>query len=177
MPATKKRRSTTPVRSAAAQVEPVDLRAERFFELITDLGRVGSLRDPIVAIEGLDMTSPQLHAVMWLGIDGPLAMGTLAQRIHSSMPSMTGVVDRLEREGIVVRDRQTDDRRIILVRLTPKGEAIHKQARSVMIGRVQLMLSLLSDRDATALVQIIGRLREAFLRAPPAMKAESAEKS
>ena len=46
------------------------------------LARRRSLRDPVAAsCEELGLTAPQVHALLWLGHDGPLTMGELARRV------------------------------------------------------------------------------------------------
>ncbi|MHB8878198.1 MAG: MarR family transcriptional regulator, partial [Myxococcaceae bacterium] len=79
-----------------------DLRArdtERFGQLLMALGRRAPLRDPIASTcEEFNITPAQIHAVMWLGIDGSMAMGELAKLLRTTEKTVTGLVDRLERE-------------------------------------------------------------------------------
>src|SRR5205807_9471172 len=106
-------------------------------------GRVSSLRDPVLSVEELGLTPPQIHTVMWLGIDGAMSIGTVAERIHSPLSSMTGVIDRLERDQIVVRDRGSDDRRVVRIVLTETGQALYLKVRGALVARMDAILALL----------------------------------
>jgi DNA-binding MarR family transcriptional regulator len=69
------------------------------------------------------LSTPQLvclRRLQW----GPLPSGELAAQIHSSAATVCGILDRLEARGLVVRERQTDDKRRVLVQLTSAGRKI-----------------------------------------------------
>lgn len=126
--------------------------------LLIDLGRIRSLRDPLAHLAELDLTSVQLHAVLWLGVEGGLTASVLAQRIGSSLPACTGIVDRLEKMDIVMRERAEDDRRIVRMHLTPKGEKMFTLADEAISAKLELLLGVLSDEDRHSLLSIVERL-------------------
>jgi DNA-binding MarR family transcriptional regulator len=135
--------------------------AHHLMGLLTALGRRNSLRDPLAqALEDLELTPPQLHTVLWLGQDGPLPMGELARRVGITEKTITGVVDRLEREGHVQRERDSADRRVVQVRLTDQGEALAGQLRQQVHGKFCGFLSLLESEDCAALLRVFERLVE-----------------
>ena len=75
--------------------------AERFNRLLIALGRRASLRDPLAGTcEALNLTPAQIHAVMWLGLDGAMPMCELAPPLRSTEKTITGLVDPLEREEL-----------------------------------------------------------------------------
>lgn len=141
---------------------PPDIPAKvvRLRELLVEIGRRRSLRDPITNL-GLELTSPQLHAVMWLGEDGPLPVSVLARRIGSPLPACTGIVDRLQRMDLAKRERPEHDRRVVLVRLTAKGRRVFERAQALFDEQLTMTLSLLSPDDQDAILAILGRLVEA----------------
>ncbi|MFN7131211.1 MAG: MarR family transcriptional regulator, partial [Myxococcales bacterium] len=62
-------------------IPDVEAGARRLQDLLTELGRLQSLRDPLaIAVESLALTPAQVHAVMWLGREQALTMGELARR-------------------------------------------------------------------------------------------------
>ncbi len=69
----------------------------------------------------LDYTMPQLKAMLLLFTDGPCRMSVLSSRL-GSLPTTTGIVERLVKQGLVVRDNQTGDRRIVMCKLSQKGQ-------------------------------------------------------
>lgn len=71
---------------------------------------------------GISMT--HLHVLTMLRHHGPLSMSRLAELLDVSFSNTTGIVDRIEERGLVERTRVPDDRRVVLVRLTPAGERL-----------------------------------------------------
>ncbi len=138
-----------------------DIRAEarRFRELLVSLGRRRSLRDPIAATcEEMQLTPAQIHALLWLGHDGPLTMGELARRIGTTEKTVTGVVDRLEREDRVRRERDAHDRRVVRARLTHEGEGAYRRIDGHIDEKVAELLAKLDPPDRRALFRIFQKL-------------------
>jgi len=128
----------------------------RLETLLLELVRACGSRLPIVdahAYEGI--TTPQLNALLWLGVDGPLTMGELARRGGITEKTITGIVDRLERATLVRRERDERDRRIVRARLTRKGSASFRRLRSDIEERLGILLGLLEPGDQQALFRIL----------------------
>ncbi len=70
----------------------------------------------------LDLTMSQLKVVLLLFISGPSRMGDIASALGVSLATATGVVDRLVERGSVLREGDPEDRRVVLCRLSSKGE-------------------------------------------------------
>jgi DNA-binding MarR family transcriptional regulator len=70
----------------------------------------------------LDLSTPQLKVVLLLLVHGPSRMSVIASALGVSLATGTGVVDRLVERGIVVRQGDPEDRRVVLCRLSNKGE-------------------------------------------------------
>ncbi len=154
-------------------ISMVEDEAHRLMELLTALGRRNSLRDPLAhVIESLELTPPQLHSVVWLRADGPLPMGELARRVGVTEKTITGIIDRLEREDYVQRERDPSDRRVVHVRLTPRGTETAEQLHSQAHARFCSFLSLLDSEDRTALLRVFEKLVER-LGSVPATHPES----
>src|SRR5204863_10052986 len=61
------------------------------------------------------LTPSMLSALAVIDCEGPLTLGALADHERVAPPSVTKLVDRLEAEGLVVRSRDADDRRVTRV--------------------------------------------------------------
>ncbi len=72
------------------------------------------------------------------------SMNQIAEATHQDAATMTGVVDRLERLGLVARARSLQDRRVVLVQSTPKGVAI---VAAVIESRNRMMVQLFAPFD------------------------------
>jgi DNA-binding MarR family transcriptional regulator len=127
--------------------------------LLCELGHKCSLRDPIAgAVEELRFTPAQVHAILWLGRDGALTMGELARRLGITEKTITGVVDRLERERHLSRVRDEEDRRVVRVRLTKKGEASYQRLNAHVREKLATILGLLDREDRQALKKLLRKL-------------------
>lgn len=140
--------------------------ARRLGDLLTDIGRQRGLRDPILGecAAGSDFTPSQIHALMWLGTDGALTMGELARRSSITEKTITGVVDRLERDGLLQRVRDQADRRVVRVVLTKKGSAAYEDLSGHIQEHLGEFLSLLEPDDREALFRILEKLRDRLAR-------------
>jgi DNA-binding MarR family transcriptional regulator len=147
-------------------------------QLLLALGRRRSLRDPIASTcEQLQFTPPQVHALLWLGTDGPLTMGELARRLGVTEKTVTGVVDRLEREGHLLRERSASDRRVVRCRLTPDGQQTWQKLDRFMAQSMGQMLGVLDAGDRKALFRILEKLLRRMDPQPPGPGTGGRERS
>lgn len=132
---------------------------DRLRRLLFALGRLHSLRDPLAhGGERMKLTAPQIHTLLWLGQDGALTMGELARRLGITEKTVTGVVDRLEREGHVRRERSPEDRRVIRCSLTASGARLQRKLDRTLLQGLEGMLEPLDATDRRALFRIIEKL-------------------
>ncbi|MEK7705221.1 MAG: MarR family transcriptional regulator [Myxococcota bacterium] len=143
--------------------------AERLRVAMGNLGRVVCLRDPLSPTIDLELTRPQIHVVMALAHES-LPMGELSRRIGATGPTITGIVDRLESLGLVERQRDASDRRVIHLHLTRKGQTLSAKLESRLDERLRSLLVLLDDEDQRTFTAIVERLAERAARvAEPVM--------
>ena len=77
-------------------------------------------------LEKLDLTAPQLYVMATIGYAGQLPFNEIGAKMMVTVSNLTGIVDRLEEKGLVARERDTGDRRIVHVKLTAKGQKLYK---------------------------------------------------
>jgi len=82
------------------------------------------------------ITGPQLWTLKALSANGSLPLGQLSKMMYLHPSTITGVVDRLEKKGYVVRDRVHEDRRVVMVQLTPNGRKVIRRAPSPIQGKM-----------------------------------------
>ena len=93
-----------------------------------------------------------LQVLTILEVEGPLAMGRLADSLDVSVASATGIVDRMEQRGLVERHAQAADRRVVEVHPTEAGAAVFRDLRSERRSRLEAVLEHLSDRELASLL-------------------------
>jgi len=102
---------------------PRSSRACEAWELLFDLLMRQRTRLPQVAAE-FELSEPQCHVLRLMEPGAGVPMRRLVERLGCDASNVTGIVDRLEARGLVERTACPHDRRIRMVRLTPRGAEI-----------------------------------------------------
>jgi len=118
---------------------------------------------PIVPKEllELDLTMPQLKVVLLLFLNGPLRMSVLASGLGVSLATTTGVVDRLVERGIILRESQPDDRRVVLCHLSDKGHKLTSGLWRSARDRVRMLLKAIAPPQLALLAEALESLSQA----------------
>jgi len=82
------------------------------------------------------ITGPQLWVLKIISGNENLSLGELSKRMYLHPSSITGLVDRLEKKGYVLRDRGQEDRRVIKVQLTSEGKKLVRKAPNPIQGKM-----------------------------------------
>jgi DNA-binding MarR family transcriptional regulator len=98
---------------------------------------VKALDAELQAVHGLPLSSYEVLITLRAAPDRRLRMAELADRVILSRSGMTRLVDRLEREGLLERDKCSSDARGYFAVLTPKGEELLATARRTHLDGVR----------------------------------------
>ena len=132
----------------------VDRIAEAIIYLYTESRRLTKERAAKVGLTG-----PQLSVVKMLEGLGDMSLSDLSDRIRAQNSTVTGIVDRMEREGLVDRKRSEGDRRVVNIRLTDKGQ---KLARSLSFEPFEIfsnaLENALSPGELVSLLTLLDKL-------------------
>jgi DNA-binding MarR family transcriptional regulator len=96
------------------------------------------------------LSGPQLLCLRQLDVQ-PLATGQLARAMNLSPATVCGILDRLEARGLVVRERQTEDKRRVVVRLSAAGRRAVRQAPPSLQESFLIKFRALPVREQTEL--------------------------
>jgi DNA-binding MarR family transcriptional regulator len=91
---------------------------------------------------------------------GPLPVSQVGEKLLIARPQMTSLIDRLVEPGIVERIPDTNDRRVINVRLTDKGKVELKACKDLIKDNVRRKLSCLKDEELKELSVALNRIGE-----------------
>ena len=119
--------------------------------------------DQIIGEHGL--TTEQyaiLVAISYLG--EPARITDIAQWLERSTNSISMIVDRMVKAGLVIRRRDTHDRRVVYVSFSSKGENALKPSSQGMFEAVQEHMSELSEKDRNTLLSLLTTLRYGILK-------------
>ncbi len=111
------------------------------------------LRRLRVEDEALGISAPRLSALSVLVFAGPRRVGELAEAEQVEPPTMTRLVDGMERDGYVTRQPDPDDGRAVVVRATSKGVRALKKGRSQRVDALAAVLRSLSAGELATLAR------------------------
>lgn len=104
------------------------------------------------------LTAPQLVALKAARRLQPVTVGALAREIHLGQATVTGILGRLEKRGLVTRIRGDQDRRSVVVQLTEAGARLVEQAPSVLQERFHRELATLRQWEQTMILATLQRI-------------------
>jgi DNA-binding MarR family transcriptional regulator len=104
------------------------------------------------------ITSAQLNCLLALYENGPLPPSQIARHMLVNSSTVTGVIDRLEQKELVSRQRNSPDRRIINIQLTPAGKKLAEIAPPPIQQRVVDGLQQLSQSELKQIILSLNKL-------------------
>jgi len=105
-----------------------------------------------------ELTFGQLRLLSRLYREEPASMGAVAEWLGSGLPAATGMIERLERHGLVERRHRTDDRRIVEAQTTERGRELVADIlgiRTEGLGRLFALLEPTELRELGRLFALI----------------------
>ena len=105
-----------------------------------------------------DLTAPQFGVLEALLHLGPLSLGELAEKLLVTGGNVTYVMDRLEAQGLVARERSGDDRRVVRAHLTTKGRATIEGVFPSHVGFVRGLVQGLGADERDELRALLKKL-------------------
>jgi DNA-binding MarR family transcriptional regulator len=136
--------ATTPAK------QQLDRIVETIIYLTTEARRLARERS---ARHGI--TATQLSVIKMLHEIGDLSLSRLSAHIHAHNSTVTGIIDRMERDGLVRRARDPDDRRVFLIKLTERGRRLAREIDVAPWEALRGAILRLDPRDRARLLEIL----------------------
>lgn len=111
------------------------------------------------AVRQHGLTHAQFDIIATLGNTTGMSYKELGERTLITKGTLTGVIERLEQKGLVLRERSCDDKRSFFVRLTPAGDQVFRDVFPQVIARGKKLFAAYSDADFAALEATLCLLR------------------
>jgi MarR family transcriptional regulator, organic hydroperoxide resistance regulator len=105
-----------------------------------------------------DLTGPQLTVVKLLEAFGDLSLSELSDKIRAQNSTVTGIIDRMERESLVTRERSKEDRRVVYIRLTTKGRDLAREIPVEPMEVFKSALETLTQQEMKDLLRIMTKV-------------------
>lgn len=126
----------------------IDALARLGFAVIDVLGRAAAEHD-------ISVTQLRLLGILR---DRTPSMAAIAEHLGLDRSSVSGLIDRAERRGLVARRTSADDARVTLVELTPAGGRLAEQLAATVTERMARLLQNVSAADRARLVALAGAI-------------------
>jgi DNA-binding MarR family transcriptional regulator len=124
------------------------------------------------------LTGPQALLLKEICLSRSIAVGELADRVSLSQATVTDILSRLEKRGLVIRQRSSADKRCVLVNATAAGQSLAAGPLPLLRQRFVDELQQLREWEQTQLLASLQRIADMMSReetpAPPDGTAESA---
>ena len=118
--------------------------------------------EELLSKEGI--TRAQFHALR-CAAKGPIPMKDISEKMFVTRANITGLVDKLESNGLVKRMRHQRDRRTTIIRLTPKGISVEKRLASKYREFMHNSLKVLTEEEQRNLRNTLLKLQEGMSKA------------
>jgi DNA-binding MarR family transcriptional regulator len=141
-----------------------------------DLQVLQSLRQIIHAVDVYSrklrtqyrITAPQLVCLNAICQNGSLTTTQIAGRVHLSPSTVVGILDRLEKQELIQRARDTKDRRLVNVTATDEGRRLVEHAPSLLQDRLANALQSLPDLEQATIALSLRRIADLMEVSPHA---------
>jgi DNA-binding MarR family transcriptional regulator len=141
----------------------VDRHVAEIEELLRNVSTILKKRGRDI-LSNFDITPPQLDALLVLREFGELTMGELCQKMFLACSTATDLIDRMERNGLIERVRDTADRRVIRLKVLAKGSAVIDQVLEARRGYLVNILAEIDVADKERLIQSLEQLNYLMTR-------------
>ena len=136
---------------SAALAGARDILAERFND------------DATARLAGLGLTARQYNYLSVIYVEENVTPNEIGTLIHTANPTVTSMLNALERDGLIARKAHPDDGRSSVVRLTAKGKTLYEKAFALHHDHMEETMGVLSDDERRTLVNLLVKLGDAFL--------------
>ena len=113
---------------------------------------------------GLGVTGPQRLVLRVVGRFPGMSAGQLAEVLHLHPSTLTGILKRLEHQGLLARRADARDRRRVLLGLTKKGRQLDVDSEGTVEAAVRLALAELSEQKVSGAAEVLGRIAASLER-------------
>ncbi|RIX53563.1 MarR family transcriptional regulator [Paenibacillus nanensis] len=104
------------------------------------------------------LTEGQLNVLELLLESQPMKPSDLIQYLSTTPAAITTLLDRMERNELIIRTRDDNDRRIVWISVSEKGQAEAERGRAIRKGMIEQSLDRISSHNQQLLVYLLGKV-------------------
>lgn len=133
---------------------------EILVEIFNDISDIE--RNDVAVGEFEDITYNDMHIIDAIGLGEGRMMTEIARRLKITVGSLTTSMNSLVKKGYVVRERSEEDRRVVYIRLTDKGERAYHRHADFHKRMIDAAIQGLQEEEIPTLMKCLGGLIEFF---------------
>jgi DNA-binding MarR family transcriptional regulator len=119
-------------------------------------------KEAIITEEFKDITNNDMHIIEAIGLSGESTMSVVAKKLKITAGSLTTAVNALVRKSYVKRERSEEDRRVVYIALTEKGERAYHHHEQFHRQMTNAVIEKLDDEEITVLVKMLKDISSFF---------------
>ena len=114
----------------------------------------------IKSFEDTGITAPQAMVMGILSKEKKMKITELSNKLGLSNSTVSGIIDRLEKQGIVERERSCEDRRVVYVNICPKFNEIHGDAHKLIRENTANVMKKATPEEISKIVEGLSILKK-----------------
>jgi DNA-binding MarR family transcriptional regulator len=118
--------------------------------------------DASARLSEVGLTARQYNYLSVIYVEESVTPNEIGTLIHTANPTVTSMLNGLERDGLIARKAHPDDGRSSVVRLTAKGKSLYEKAFALHHDHMEETMAVLSEDDRRTLVGLLVKLGDAF---------------
>jgi DNA-binding MarR family transcriptional regulator len=107
-----------------------------------------------------ELTFAQMRLLFLLERHGPSPVGHVAEWFGVGLPAASGIIDRVEKHGLVERRHRLDDRRVVECSLTDAGRQLLDDITGIQRRRLRQLLSVLTEAELADFARLLSTVRD-----------------
>ncbi|MFR8228218.1 MAG: MarR family winged helix-turn-helix transcriptional regulator [Lachnospirales bacterium] len=116
----------------------------------------------IITPEFKDITNNDMHVIDAIGVGIPKNMSSIARELSVTVGTLTIAMNSLVKKGYVVRERSSEDRRVVYISLSEKGKKAYEHHASFHRQMIQGVMEELDGKELEVLVKTLKHLNSWF---------------
>lgn len=116
----------------------------------------------LTSSEFRDISVNDMHILEAVGTEEPRSMSSVAKSLSVTVGTLTIAMNNLVKKGYVNRARSEEDRRVVLISLSDKGESAYYHHQKFHDDMIQAIMTDLDETQMDALTQALNKLRAFF---------------
>lgn len=116
----------------------------------------------IITPEFKDITNNDMHVIDAIGVGTPKNMSSIARELSVTVGTLTIAMNSLVKKGYVVRERSSEDRRVVYISLSKKGKKAYEHHASFHRQMIQGVMEELDGKELEVLVKTLKHLNSWF---------------